>query len=85
MRNACDLCLAQQCAPVIRPLHLLNIPSTEKGTGAFLRGRHPLFNFSTPFVQAEIEKNTIYGTWQADAFIVGPDSSGEFCHMSEIK
>ena len=36
-------------------------------------------------LQAEIEKNTVYGTWQADAFIVGPDSSGEFCHMLEIK
>ena len=36
-------------------------------------------------LQADIEKGTIYGTWQADAFIVGPDSSGEFCHMNEIK
>jgi hypothetical protein len=35
--------------------------------------------------QADIEKGTIYGTWQADAFIVGPDSSGEFCHINEIK
>ena len=37
------------------------------------------------YMQADIEKGTIYGTWQADAFIVGPDSSGEFCHINEIK
>lgn len=37
------------------------------------------------YTQADIEKGTIYGTWQADAFIVGPDSSGEFCHINEIK
>jgi hypothetical protein len=37
------------------------------------------------YLQADIEKGTIYGTWQADAFIVGPDSSGEFCHMNEIR
>lgn len=33
----------------------------------------------------EVEKKTRYGTWQADMFLHGPDSSGEFCHMMEIK
>ena len=32
-----------------------------------------------------VGKKTQYGTWQRDYFIVGPDNTGRFCHMNEIK
>lgn len=33
----------------------------------------------------EVEKQTRYGTWKSDHFLTGPDDSGRFCHMLEIK
>ena len=32
-----------------------------------------------------VEKKTRYGTWQRDFFILGPDNTGRFCHINEIK
>lgn len=33
----------------------------------------------------EVERKTRYGTWQSDAFLDGPDSTGQLCHMDEIR
>ena len=33
----------------------------------------------------EIEKKTVYGTWKRDYFLMGPDNSGDLCHLAEIK
>lgn len=33
----------------------------------------------------EIENKAKYGTWLRDAFFTGPDDSGRWCHINEIK
>lgn len=35
--------------------------------------------------QPEIEKSKRHGTWLRDTFFTGPDSSGRWCHIAEIK
>lgn len=35
--------------------------------------------------QPEIEKSAKYGTWVRDAFLTGPDDTGRWCHIYEIK
>ena len=35
--------------------------------------------------QPDIEKKAKYGTWLRDTFFTGPDDSGRYCHMKEIK
>lgn len=35
--------------------------------------------------QPEIEKSKRYGTWLRDTFFSGPDDSGRWCHIAEIK
>lgn len=35
--------------------------------------------------QPEIEKSVKYGTWLRDTFFTGPDDSGRYCHLNEIK
>lgn len=36
-------------------------------------------------MQPEIERKARYGTWLRDTFFTGPDDSGRWCHMKEIK
>ena len=33
----------------------------------------------------EIDKAVRYGTWLRDTFYTGPDPSGRWCHLAEIK
>jgi hypothetical protein len=33
----------------------------------------------------EIERGVRYGTWLRDTFYMGPDPSGRWCHLAEIK
>lgn len=35
--------------------------------------------------QPEIEKSKRYGTWLRDTYFSGPDDSGRWCHIAEIK
>lgn len=35
--------------------------------------------------QPEIEKSKRHGTWLRDTFFSGPDDSGRWCHIAEIK
>ena len=35
--------------------------------------------------RAEVDKKVVYGTWLRDTFFTGPDKSGRWCHMAEIK
>jgi hypothetical protein len=35
--------------------------------------------------QPDIERKAKYGTWLRDTFFTGPDDSGRYCHMNEIK
>lgn len=35
--------------------------------------------------QPDIERKAKYGTWLRDTFFTGPDDSGRYCHMKEIK
>lgn len=36
-------------------------------------------------LQPDIERKAKYGTWLRDTFFTGPDDSGRYCHMKEIK
>ena len=33
----------------------------------------------------EVERSVRYGTWLRDTFFTGPDASGRWCHIAEIK
>lgn len=35
--------------------------------------------------QPEIERSARHGTWLKDTFFTGPDDSGRWCHIAEIK
>ena len=87
-RPPCTSLAHLACLPALNRCPLLCCScGAEYDTTPFLKRVEAGMDPDAAWAEAkpEIERGVRYGTWLRDTFYMGPDPSGRWCHLAEIK